>query len=388
MTICDRKDCTGCHACYTVCPKSCITMCEDGEGFRYPQIDETICINCGMCQKVCPAVNTAEKRNTITTYAAYSADETEHKTSASGGMAAVFSKNIVKKGGVVFGAKYNADLSVSHDYSCDAEGIKKFKGSKYLQSVVGDAVKELRTSLLDGKRVLFIGTPCQTAGVENLRKTFKNSENLITCDLVCHGTPSYKVMKKYISEIEQKAGKSASEIRFRAPDAMVTLYDEQNVFYKGATQRDAYYIGFIKGLFNRPSCSSCRYACPQRVSDITIGDFWGLGTTTPFEGSKKDGISLCMVNTERGAAFLEECREDLVLYQRETSEAVAGNAQLRAPSVRHKNRDKFFSRFETAGFNRAAKSCLSREMLRYRLIGFLSGSVIKVIRPIYKKIKK
>ena len=169
---------------------------------------------------------------------------------------------------------------------------------------------------------------------------------------------------------------------------MVTLYDKDIAFYKGATQRDLYYIGFIKGLFSRPACSNCRYACPQRVSDITIGDFWGLGATTPFEGSKKDGISLCMVNTERGNAFLSECGADLVLYKRETAEAIAGNAQLRAPSVRHKNRDKFFNAFETKGFDKAVKSCLSREILKLRFISLLSGGAIKLLRPIYKTIKR
>ena len=349
-------------------------MKEDSEGFLYPEIDKDKCVECGLCKKVCTANNDVTHRETIITYAAKSADKNEHITSTSGGVASAFSRYVVENGGCVFGARFNEDLSVSHSKATDIDAVLAFKGSKYIQSVIGDTLTEVKSELENGRKVLFIGTPCQIAGLESVAKTFKNYDNLLTADIVCHGTPSYKMLRTHIEEIESKFGRKANKVAFREGEGYkFVLSDDDGAFYKGGNHQDEFFLGFFRNLFMRPSCYTCRYACPKRVSDITIGDFWGLGKEEPFNDSKENGISVCMVNTQKGKAFLDNCKDMLVLTERKTSEAVNGNKQLRFPSKRHEKRDKFFISLDKKGFNKSVNRILLKERIAYKLLDIKNG---------------
>lgn len=371
MEICKKEQCTGCCACYNICPKNCIAMCEDAEGFRYPVVDEKLCIHCDLCKKSCPANLLPNFKNPKATYAAWSKDVQEQKTSTSGGVASTFARIVVDRGGVVFGAAYGSDLSVQHTGVCDHAGVDRLKGSKYIQSNIGNTLKEVKKQLAAGKEVLFIGTPCQVGGLNNY--IGKSAEGLTTVDLVCHGTPSHKVLKLYISALENKYGFTADAIGFRnAKGYYLELFEKGKPVYSKQSLYDLYYIGFLRGLFPRPSCNSCTYAQEKRCSDITIGDFWGLGKTEPFAYDTSNGISLCMANTEKGADFLEKTHSVLNLEQRETAEAVAGNKQLRAPTPKHKERERFFKLMRRKGVKPALAKVLWKEKLGYRAVDLLN----------------
>lgn len=371
--ICEREKCTGCYACYNICPKQCIEMREDELGHIYPSINSVECINCELCKKVCPANEDVEFKFPIEAYAAWSNDEVDRKSSTSGGVASVFSSYVINNQGVVFGVKFNDNLKAQHCVAQNIEQVKAFKGSKYVHSMIGDTYKQAKSFLDNNKKVLFIGTPCQIAGLLNFLG--KPYENLITVDLVCHGVPPNKLLTEHIKEIEQKFNKKSTNISFRNRNNesgfCFTLYNNDDIFYKKGLNNDLYYLGFLKGLFFRNSCYSCKYATNQRVSDVTIGDFWGLGKKIPFDYYIQGGVSLILTNTDKGKAFLEECKDQLLLVKRPLEEAFAGNSQLNYPSRGHKNRDDFICLYKDKGLNYAAKKCLFKDILKYKLLSIL-----------------
>lgn len=379
MEICERKNCTGCHACYNICPKHCIVMEEDQEGFVYPKIVAEDCIQCGRCKTVCPANDEPSFKPAQQTYAAWSKDTQEHATSTSGGIASAFSRMVIEQGGVVFGAAYNQDLSVQHIMATDNEGVDRLKGSKYIQSTIGNTYRQVKKELSAGKEVLFIGTPCQIGGLRNY--IGDKNEKLTMIDLVCHGTPSSKILNQYLSALEKKHHFKTDEISFRNDKGFYfTCIENGDVRYAKKSIRDPFYIGFLRGLYYRPSCNQCMYAQPQRCADITIGDFWGLGQEEPFPYSMKNGISLCMVNTEQGEAFVKRTEDTVYMVKRKTQEAVAGNKQLRFPSPKHKRRETFFRLMNTKGIN----SALSR-VLRKEKLGYLAMDTINQLKTVTKK---
>lgn len=196
INILDKKDCCGCASCAQVCPKQCISMNEDCEGFLYPKVDSAVCVDCGLCEKVCPVINKGYTIVPLATYAAKNKDEKIRYKSSSGGVFTLIAEQILADGGVVFGARFNENWEVIHDYAETVEGLEAFRGSKYVQSVIGDNYKYAKQFLLEGRNVLFSGTPCQIAGLKKfLRKEY---ENLLTVEVVCHGVPSPKVWRDYL----------------------------------------------------------------------------------------------------------------------------------------------------------------------------------------------
>ena len=207
MIVLQRKeDCCGCHACATACPTQCITMREDAEGFLYPETDVSKCIDCHLCEKVCPVINPFPRPEVFPnelpdplSYAAKIDDEKIREDSSSGGIFTALAENIIRKGGVVFGVRWNEDFkSVVHDFTETLDGLSAFRGSKYLQSIVGDSYKKVRQLLTAKRPVLFTGTPCQIAGLRRFLR--KDYENLFTAEVVCHGVPSPKVWRLYLDE--------------------------------------------------------------------------------------------------------------------------------------------------------------------------------------------
>lgn len=356
MIICERKKCAACYACINICPKKAIGMERDRIGNLYPSINEKLCISCGACKKVCPANNELNLREPKHVYAAWAVDTLERKSSTSGGAATVFSKAVIKNNGVVFGAALDKEMTVRHIEVSSIEELKRLKGSKYVQSEITDIYKKVKVKLQDNRQVVFIGTPCQVSGLKHFLKKDK-FPNLITVDLVCHGIPSNQLLRDYIKE---KGIDIFDFISFRDKDGFnLKLKLNNKEVLNEPMEKCEYYRGFMKALFYRENCYSCPYANSKRCGDITIGDFWGLGKEEKFEKSMEDGVSLILVNTEKGEIFFNECSKEFYYEERSLREAVKGNSQLRNPSAKHKKYDLFKKLY----INRGVKYAVKRSLL-------------------------
>lgn len=359
--ICSQNKCTGCSCCYNICPKNAIEMKYNENGELIPHVNKEKCINCNKCIKACPA-NTPLKANyPQKAFAAWSLVENERKTSSSGGIAITFYKYILNNNGDVYGTSFDKQLNLEHSKVNNINDVEKFKGSKYVQSNIGTIYKEVKSSLDNNIQTLFIGTPCQVDGLNSYLN--KEYENLITVDLICHGVPSQKLFREHTEAIEKNVKQKADNITFRGNnDFYFTMYKNNNIIYKRPSREDKFFLGFLKGMFNRESCYNCKYAIPERTSDITIGDFWGLGSSKEFKHSTKNGVSLILTNTQKGNIFLDKCKDNLFIEERELKEAIEGNAQLKKPSVKNKNYDKFKKLYIKHGFEKAASMCLRKEL--------------------------
>lgn len=362
--VCSKTICTGCAACMNKCPKQCITMCSgDVLGHLYPKIDQSRCVDCGACVKVCPALHQPILNKAKCAYAGFDKDETEYKSSTSGGAASALARFIIKNEGVVYGCAIETGVKVHHVRIDKLEDINKIKGSKYVQSTIGFVYKQVREDLRNGKKVLFTGTPCQVAGLKSF--IGKKDENLYTIDLICHGVPPLKYLQKHII---QKVGQTENvDVSFRSGNGMyilLLLLSGKEVYRSSLwNQRfeDAYYNSFIDGYTYRPSCHSCHYSRPERVSDITVGDFWGLKTELPLPHPY--GCSVLLPNTDKGRFLIENIENEFNLYQRDLNEAVAGNDQLRHP-LKYTTKTKIFLKLVPFfGISRSYKLCIIRALL-------------------------
>lgn len=337
INIKSKEDCCGCSACAQRCPKQCIKMAEDEEGFLYPKVDETKCINCHLCEKVCPVVIQAESRMPIDSYAAYNMDDGVRKDSSSGGIFTLLAEKVIAEGGVVFGATWNEKWQVVHTYTETKEGIEQFRGSKYIQSIIGETYKQAETFLKSGRKVLYSGTPCQIAGLRLfLRKEY---DNLLTIDFICHGVPSPGVFRWYLQEeinnyaarkgrkntvsflpihsipegdVLMPEGLSIKGIRFRdkcsgwKKFSFVLLLAEasaegkqNSVSLSYTLEQNSFLKGFLNDLYLRPSCHKCPAKSLKSGSDITIADYWGY-KDTPNITDTDEGISAVIINSVKG----------------------------------------------------------------------------------------
>lgn len=273
--ICYKEICSGCSACANVCPVNAITMKTDSEGFEYPEIDFENCINCGKCRKICPTANKPTDTEQIpSVYAAVNKDEEVRLNSSSGGIFTAVAEKVIDDGGVVFGAGFDERLKVKHQMCSDKKGLYNLRGSKYVQSAIGDTYRQAKDQLEDGKRVLFVGTPCQIGGL--LAYLGKEYDNLITVDFICHGVPSPKVWQKFVSSNETKYASKAVSASFREkkdgwkPYYMSIKFDNSDE-YSNVIPKDPYLRGFVSGLFLRPACSKCSFKQIGRQSDYSCG---------------------------------------------------------------------------------------------------------------------
>lgn len=358
--ICNHDKCTGCGACYNKCPKNCIKMKEDNLGFLYPVIEEDKCIHCNACRRVCPVNTPRKKRKIKDTFAAWDLDINSRKSSMSGGAAAVFSKYVIKNGGTVFGASWNDDFTVSHIEVQDEAELDKLKGSKYVQSNIGNIYESVEKTVKSGKMTLFIGTPCQCAGLMNFISD--SYDNLYVVDIICHGVPSQKLLNDAVKEAIGE--KEYTQILFRDRTGYkLQIYNKDNLLYAKSYKEVSYARAFLYGLHSRKSCYSCEYAEPKRVTDITIGDFWGLGVVEKFEHSKEDGVSVILVNSDKGSDLLDKCKEKMFLEKRQTEEAVNGNSQLQGPHQKHPKCSYFNSNYEEGKYYSVLKKCFRTELI-------------------------
>lgn len=333
--ICRNKDCTGCGLCASLCAKKCITMKPiDNFGHLYPVIDHYKCADCGLCQKVCPSLHALSKHYPLQCYAAWSKDESDYKSSTSGGAASVLSQHIINRGGVVYGCAMLPDVEVKHIRVDCKDDLYKLKGSKYVQSNLNGVLPFIKKDVKEGREVLFTGTPCQCAAVRNLFK--EQPENLYLVDLICHGVPSLKFLQNHVRKVAGTI--HADDVKFRDGMGMyVVVVVDGEIRYKRALREprydDLYFNTFFDGFTYRDSCYACKYASPERAFDITIGDFWGLGKKTPANEipDHKYGCSVILPSSEKGKKLIDSVGELINLYPREVKEAVDGNDQLRSP---------------------------------------------------------
>lgn len=334
--ICPDNVCTGCGLCSAQCPTKCIEMRPGKMGHLKPVINQTSCIDCGLCKRKCPAINDVSRETPDKAYAAWAIDRDEYKTSTSGGIAAVLSKYIVTQGGVVYGCAMLRDVKVCHVRIDKESDLYKLKGSKYVQSDITGIIPLLKRDVTQGIPVLFIGTPCQTAAIKNIYKQVP--ENLFLVDIICHGTPSLISLQKHVKRISPACANNV--VKFRdGNDIILSVSNDNEELYKSNLFknrfRDVYLNAFFDGFTYRDACYSCKYANTNRCSDITIGDFWGLGVSSPanYIPEHKYGCSAILVNTEKGASMIENISKFVEIFERPVDECVNGNEQLRHPKA-------------------------------------------------------
>lgn len=396
INIQDKSQCCGCTACMAVCPKQCISMKEDDEGFLYPTVDTSLCIDCNLCQKVCPVLHQGGKREPLDVYAAKNDDEQVRLSSSSGGIFTQLAEKTIDEGGVVFGARFDENWEVMHDCTETREGIAAFRGSKYVQSRIGDCYQRAKQYLLAGRKVLFTGTSCQIAGLKSYLG--KEYDNLLAVDVVCHGVPSPKVWRSYLSEIvAPQGGKNSvlphpyecktkiTSIDFRSKSTgwkkfsfALTLSEasadgEQNsVLLSSIFIENPFMEVFLDNVSLRPSCYVCPVKAGKSQSDISIADFWGVHKSMPeFDDDK--GVSLALVFTEKGRKVF-----DALSCQRQRSnllDALPNNRSIRESVAMHVNRGMFFHLLEKKGFGEA-----------YRLAYKDKGWSKRLRRLVYRKV--
>lgn len=338
--------CTGCGACNNSCTRNAIKMVNDAEGFLYPEIDASKCIECGCCEKVCPLTNEVTNNNETTpqSYAFWSDSDRIH--SSSGGAFSAFARIVLNNGGMVYGAAYDENLKLRHIGISSIDDLRQLRGSKYVQSEIGNIYNEIKQLLRTGKEVLFCGTPCQVAGLKSFLKN-KEYNGLLTLDLVCHGVPSNSIFQNYLAKLRNTKYKNLDGFEFRrrngwgfAPSVSIEgklhpIYGTDNL----------YMCAFEKSALFRNCCYECKFATFPRQGDCTIADFWGIGRHgIPFRHNVMKGVSLILINNEKGRKYLQSTK-NCFIEERSLEEALIENWNIKHPSIKPQQREAIISAF-------------------------------------------
>ncbi len=338
IDIQDKSQCCGCGACGLRCPQSCIEMREDIQGFLYPHVDEDRCVDCHLCEQVCSCMKTGNAPARQTYYAAINPDEATRLSSSSGGVFTLLAERIISQGGVVFGACFNDQNEVIHDCVEIIADLELFRGSKYVQSVIGVSYRKVEDFLAQGRLVLFSGTPCQIAGLKHY--LLKPYSHLITVEVACHGVPSPAVWRQYLKMRSPKA--SCKKISFRDKSTGWSNYSIKIESYIRPHDEDDYMLCFLKDYSLRPSCFSCSYKGGKSGADITMADFWGVQEAAPRLHDEK-GVSLIIVNSLAGQSLIDQV--ELNKHEVKPDIARAYNPALYSSAFRPERYDRFWKQF-------------------------------------------
>lgn len=389
-----KKDCCGCAACMQKCPKKCISFFEDNEGFTYPEIDNAVCVDCGICEKVCPVLNQQASKMPIKIYAIKNNDEVQRLASSSGGVFTLLAQQVINKNGIVFGSKFDENWDVIHDYTDTIEGLSAFRGSKYVQSKIGETFKQAEHFLKKGKLVLFSGTSCQISGLQLYLG--QNYDNLLTVDVVCHGVPSPKIWRMYLDEKvrqycvannvsdfihETEGRKFIKHVNFRDKSTgwkkfcfslsfISSIQAEEKVLTLSETfTQNTFMKGFLANLYLRPSCYQCPAKKHTSRSDITIADFWGIDKLYPsFDDNR--GVSLVLYNTQKALMFMPQNSTQMEVQY---NEAIKYNSCIGKSAPLNDRRSAFFSGINNSIISRI--DCFTKR----RYIDILMRRVAKLI---------
>lgn len=359
--------CTACSACVNICPRLAIKLSRQKGGYLVSKVDTNICINCGLCKEVCSIEKIKISNFPLICYAGNSIQSSTIKNSASGGVFYEIAKNFIEQKGVVFGVSLlneNNEINPCHIMIEKREDLRKIQGSKYVQSEIGDIFKKVKKILDKRIKVLFSGTPCQIDGLNRFLRN-KKYDNLFTIDIICHGVPSNEMFLKYLSCIEERNNYKILNYKFRDKKygwGLVGSYQYKNFLGKVKKKifpstSSSYYSLFLEGEIYRESCYSCEYASILRVSDCTLGDFWGIEKEYPeligFEKEKlnmKNGISCILVNTNQGKILMEKYSKNILKYETRLESIIKENKQLKEPSQKGKNREWLLNIYEKKGY--------------------------------------
>ena len=357
IEIKNKKDCCGCCICAGACPKNCIEMRTDDEGFVYPHVDESSCVNCHMCEKVCPVINVRDDRGDFEQrgYIVQHKDPEVLKESTAGGAFTAIAKYVLDRRGVIFGVELQDDLyatpSAAHHIWVDKEtDLKKFRNSKYIQSFVGEStVQQVKSFLEQGKYVCFSGTPCQVEGLKQYLDVKKvDQTNLILVDVVCRAVPSPMIFRKYLEHQEKKNSEHITSIRFRDKhygykySTMNVISDRNHGNYHKGVESDPWLRAFFSNICDRPSCHDCKFRKLHHVSDFTIWDCFQVGRFSKELDNDK-GATRMLVHSEKGSRVLEDVKRELRIVPVDVDLIIKSANELKESVAPNACREAFFT---------------------------------------------
>lgn len=400
----DKNKCCGCEACVSICPKKAIKMEADEYGYIYPAVDDKKCINCGLCKKVCLYQNIIKYNEVKKSLVAMNKDNVVLNNSSSGGIFYSLANAIIKNNGIVYGCSLfykNDKLDIEHIRITEKKDIKKIQGSKYVKSSIFNTYNYVCKDLQEGKEVLFTGTPCQISAIKNYLKTRRiSTEKIFFVDIICHGVPSLSFFDSYIKEIEDKKKIKIIDFIFRDKSSGWGLKGKAVGLNKKKKKIEldiygntsSYYNYFLTGLTYRDNCYSCMFAKKERVSDITIGDFWGIEKEYPnlLKDNNGDydpdkGISCVLLNNEKGELLFERIKEDLLFEQVNFESIAKHNAQLNKPNkCKEKERKIILDNYREHGYKGVEKRFIKDNFSTI----IIKGIVHRIPVGLRKKVKK
>ena len=393
IKILNKKDCTGCRACEQICPVKAISMKEDDEGFITPKVDEERCIKCGLCKKTCGQIDRFYNKNNLEERKFLGVRPKEKeiaKNSTSGGIAYLISKMVIEENGIVFGSAYDENLMPYQKYVKDKKELQQLRGSKYVTSDTKKTFSQVKEFLEEGKKILYIGVPCQIGGLKKFLK--KDYENLYTIDIICHGVPSQKIFKKYLENEEKKLREKIISYTARSKSKVAwgmgycaEIKTKNKIKYKKA-DFDPYYTAFLKG--KRECCYECKYANLDRIGDITLGDLWGI-EQFDYDFYDKNGVSLAIVNTIKGEKIFNKVK-NLVEYRQYNEQQVTKfNGNLKHPTTRPQNREIIYKQLDEMSFEEYSKKYLAnKNKLKYVLKDIMPKQIKVLYKKYFKQVKK
>lgn len=419
IKILENKNCCGCAACYSSCPKGCITMREDTEGFLYPIVDDKECIECGLCERVCPMINVGSSRKPLLILAIKNKSEEVRLNSSSGGVFSLLAENILNQGGVVFGAAYDENWDVVHTYIGDIKDLDKLRRSKYVQSRIGDTYKQARGFLNKGMKVLFTGTPCQIAGlIHFLRRPYAN---LVTMDFVCHSVPSPKVWRKYLHEEYTRKGVDGKNSVFQSLKVMpfikginfrdktygwkkysfslflaeASAEGEKNTVFRSLYYDNLYMNFFLSDTISRPSCFACKAKNGSSGADITVGDYWWIDAIHPEIDDDK-GCSVVYVFTDKGKKQVDniqpKCESVKTDSEQDIKNAYLFEGAYTTSAIPNKTRMQLFEELDSKSLwdlrllSVRVKTYKEKSLLLIKKVVKMLG-IFDVAKSIYKSVK-
>lgn len=357
-----KEQCYGCSACVFVCGCNAIQMKSDEEGFNYPHIDEMKCVGCGLCEKICPALNreTGVHSTVQHAYAFQHHAKSVLQTSTSGGFFTAISDVVLAEGGVIYGAAFDENMVVRHVRAMNNSERNRMRGSKYVQSDIGNTYLYVKNDLKEGKKVLFTGTPCQVDGL--LHYLQGRTANLLCVDLICHGTPSPLVFADHLNVLERKAHAHVTNYSFRPKKWSWHVHREIAFFSNGKTYHsnaysDLWQTVYYAKLATKPSCHYCQYSCLTRPGDITIGDCRGIDNVYQ-DFNSDEGVSLVLINTPKGAAIFESVQTGMKVAALRVEDVM--QPPLKEPSKQSGAREKFWATYHKKGYMQAIYTCMGK----------------------------